>query len=567
MPNIYVSPTGSGDKSGSSAANAMAFTKLDTAVQHAGAGGTVMLLADKGNYNLNSTVSLTHGGADGAPVTIKGVDSSGHAQDIQIYGTRASYSAGMSAVGNDVFRMLAGANNLVFDGMNFHNVQTGFRFGANAHNVTIQNMEASNVRWFINDVVSGTNTSATVSGLTIRDVDVSGFSRSVIKLGYNTNNVTVERVTGDSKYEDGDGLAHGIMLEGTVHDVVIRDSTMMHCIARTATGDYWNGDGFNSERGVYNLRLENTRSIGNADGGYDLKSNDTVLVNAYGEDNGRNFRLWGHNVQLINPTGIDPHVRGGINNQEQIWIGDNATVTVTGGVFADAGSNTRVMESRGSVVFSNTNIWHAAGGDLQSGTGISGLNSSLIHGVTATGSYSTNGETYVSGTSLAAPSTATTVSHDLAGTSGNDILTATTDDNWTIKGAAGNDTITGHGGNDVLTGGAGADLLRGNAGADTFVFASTSASTVSNGDRIFDFQSGTDHIGLSGIDANSKLSGDQAFHFIGDLGFTHHAGELRIDDSHTTTTTVLGDVNGDGVADFSIHLDGHLPLSSGDFIL
>jgi serralysin len=220
------------------------------------------------------------------------------------------------------------------------------------------------------------------------------------------------------------------------------------------------------------------------------------------------------------------------------------------------------VESRGSVVFNNTTVWHAAGGDLQSGGGISGLTD--VRGVTATGSYSTNGDTLLGG----APAlVAAVVSHDLTGTSGSDTLAATTDDNWTIKGAAGNDTITGHGGDDVLTGGAGADLLRGNAGADTFVFASTSASTVSNGDRIYDFQTGTDHIGLSAIDANSSLSGDQAFHFIGDLGFGHHAGELRIDDSHTTTTTILGDVNGDGVADFSIHVDGHLPLTSGDFIL
>lgn len=561
MSNVYVSPTGSGDRSGSSAANAMPFTKLDTAVQHAGAGGTVLTLADKGNYNFGSTVSLSHGGADGSPVTIKGVDSSGHAQDIQVYGSRGAYSPGMSDVGNDIFRMLAGANNLVFDGMDFHNVQTGFRFGANAHNITIQNMEASNVRWFINDVVSGSNTSATVSGLTIRDVDVSGFSRSVIKLGYNTNNVTVERVTGDGKYQDGDGLSHGIMLEGTVHDVVIRDSTMMHCIGSKVTGDYWNGDGFNAERGVYNLRLEDTRSIGNADGGYDLKSDNTVLVNAYGEDNGRNFRLWGHNVQLINATGIDPHVRGGTANQEQIWIGDNATVTVTGGHFADSGSSTRVVESRGSVVFNNTTVWHAAGGDLQSGGGISGLTD--VRGVTATGSYSTNGETLLG--SVAALTT--TVSHTLTGTSGADTLTATTDDNWTIKAGAGNDALTGHGGNDSLTGGAGADVLRGNGGSDLFVFNSKADSTVSSGDRIVDFQAGTDHIGLSAIDANANLSGDQAFHFIGDLGFSKHVGELRIDDSHTTTTTVFGDVNGDGVADFSIHLDGHLPLSSGDFIL
>ena len=65
----------------------------------------------------------------------------------------------MTAIGNDVFRMLEGASNLVFDGFDFYNVQTAFRLGANAQNITIQNMEGDNVRYFINNHISGTSTS------------------------------------------------------------------------------------------------------------------------------------------------------------------------------------------------------------------------------------------------------------------------------------------------------------------------------------------------------------------------------------------------------------------------
>ena len=399
MATIYVSPLGSGNGSGSSAANAKAFSGLNSAITGAGAGGTVILLADQGIYQTTGSITLSNGGLDGAPVTLKGADSFGHAMDIQIHGTRApTYSAGMTAIGNDVFRMIDGASNLVFDGFDFYNVQTGFRLGANAQNITIQNMEADNVRWFVNNHVSGTSTSATVTGLTISDVEVHGFSKSAIKLQYDTNNVTIQRVVGDSEYQDGDSFAMGIHLDDTVHNVLIKDTTMLNAVAAAGTG-YWNGDGFVTERGVYNVRFENTRAAGNADGGYDLKSIGTVLVNVVAEDNGRNFRLWGQ-AELINATGIDPHKRGGSGNQAQIDILDRANVTVTGGQFVDSGSSTKVVfnDSTGVVRFNGTEFVHASTSSLLAGRStIAGVDMALVDKVAATGTFSTNGEMYLHG--------------------------------------------------------------------------------------------------------------------------------------------------------------------------
>src|SRR5207248_2487872 len=111
MTSIYVSPTGSGDKSGSSIANAKPISALDSAIAAAGAGGTVLLLADKGAYNLTGTTTISHGGIDGNPVTIKGVSSSGTAMDITINGTRDPNWVAGAAAGNEVFRLTNGANN------------------------------------------------------------------------------------------------------------------------------------------------------------------------------------------------------------------------------------------------------------------------------------------------------------------------------------------------------------------------------------------------------------------------------------------------------------------------
>ena len=590
MATIYVSPLGSGNGSGSSAANAKPFSALDGAIKAAGAGGTVMLLADQGNYISSGLISLTAGGAAGAPVTLKGVDSSGNAMDIQIHGNRPAYSAATADVGPSVIRLLDGANNLTFEGFDFHNVQCAFTLAGNLKNITIQNMEGDNVRYFINNNAAPSNPSpiATVSGLTIRDVEVHGFSKSVVKLQYNTNNVVLDNVYGDSEYQNGDTYAMGVMLSGTVHDVVIKNSTMINCIATAATGSYWNGDGFVTERGVYNVRFEHTYAAGNGDAGYDLKSSNTVLVDAVGEDNNRNFRLWGTNVDLINPVGIDPHSRGGSGGQAQVWIDSTASVKITGGYFVDSGSATQVFSNSGGGVLtiSGTNVWHASNGSLKYGS-VSGLDLSLVHDVGSTGQWSTDGEKYLpDGSTPPPPDPVFTPSNkSLTGTSGNDVLAPSTADHWTVNGSAGNDrvttlggkdtliggngndTLSSGGGNDVVRGGAGADLLTGGVGNDIFDFNAISESKGSARDTVTDFARGSDKIDLLDIDSNAGVSGNQAFTFIGEAAFSGKAGQLRVDHSDATKTVIYGDVNGDGVADFTIHVTGNLPLNSGDFLL
>ena len=138
-----------------------------------------------------------------------------------------------------------------------------------------------------------------------------------------------------------------------------------------------------------------------------------------------------------------------------------------------------------------------------------------------------------------------------------------------IEGGAGDDTLIGSTGRDVLSGGAGRDVMTGGLGADTFVFASASDSVKATPDLITDFVSGVDHVDLSLIDANTLLTGDQAFAFISSALFSHTAGELRLAGGGVGFAQLVGDVNGDGQADFMLKFD----LSTGqmsvvtDFIL
>lgn len=157
---------------------------------------------------------------------------------------------------------------------------------------------------------------------------------------------------------------------------------------------------------------------------------------------------------------------------------------------------------------------------------------------------------------------------NLAGSSYADRLTGNAKAN-VMDGGAGGDVLSGGAGNDQLIGGAGFDDLYGGAGSDRFVFRSAKELGTSKTatDTIFDFlQKEKDLIDVTAIDASLKKAGDQAFTFIGAGKFSNTAGELRYEKAKADTY-VYGDINGDGKADFVLHIDAALTLRAGDFLL
>ena len=337
MATFYVSPTGSGLRDGSSIQNAGTLANLNKYIKAAGPSGEVLLLADKGAYQQNTQIAITAGGADGAPVTIRGIDSNGNPMAADIRGARSQdWTLGMSE-GNELFRLLAGANNLVFEDMSVRNFGNGvFRAGADISNLTIRDITANNVARFVENYASGTASSATVSGLTVQDVTVTRYSQGAIRLRYNTHDVVIDNVIGDSQRENGGQYVFGVSLDGTVHDVRISDTQMKNSFGRGAASEYWNGDGFVAEGGVYNLRFENTVSSGNTDAGYDLKSKNTTLVGAVSEGNGRNYRFWSKSITLEDSVSRNPTYYGGNTDIAHVWLGVGAEATIDTLTFSDA---------------------------------------------------------------------------------------------------------------------------------------------------------------------------------------------------------------------------------------
>src|SRR3546814_13299516 len=115
-----------------------------------------------------------------------------------IAGTRPEPFDPANPSGEEVFRLLGGANNLRFSDLAFENVGTAIRVGGDVSNLTIEHVQANNVSRFFDNMASGANASASIIGLTIRYGAVDGYVKRAILLQYASTNVRTEEVRGET---------------------------------------------------------------------------------------------------------------------------------------------------------------------------------------------------------------------------------------------------------------------------------------------------------------------------------------------------------------------------------
>lgn len=143
----------------------------------------------------------------------------------------------------------------------------------------------------------------------------------------------------------------------------------------------------------------------------------------------------------------------------------------------------------------------------------------------------------------------------LQGGAGADLLEGGDGDDL-LFGGNGRDRLLGGAGNDRLNGGLGQDELTGGAGSDVFIFTSAATAGSGNGaDRITDFQSRVDKIDLVAFD--TTFNGTSGLLGGGQRSFWFDAAGGRL----------LGDQNGDGVADWSVFVTGVTRMTDADFLL
>jgi Ca2+-binding RTX toxin-like protein len=143
-----------------------------------------------------------------------------------------------------------------------------------------------------------------------------------------------------------------------------------------------------------------------------------------------------------------------------------------------------------------------------------------------------------------------------------------------IDAGGGDDDIRGSSRQDLITGGEGTDTLDGRGGADIYFFRTPVESTNKRPDRV-NFEDGVDLMSFALIDANVFTNdgdettwGDHESFTVVDM-FTSVAGQLQWDHlliKGRKETWIEGDVDGDGRADFTVILEGHVAFTREDVL-
>lgn len=220
--------------------------------------------------------------------------------------------------GGEIYRATSGR---LIAGVRASDVGNGFvRIADPVTNLTVEDIIVERVYRVIENTAAAKGASAGVVGLAVRRAQATGVRRGFARIRYDSHDGVISDVTADGIMTDApEDLPVGIAFDDQARNFTIERCRMQGFQWRRAADQYWNGDGYSSERGNSGLLFRQCEAWNNSDAGFDLKSTNSLLDDCVAGRNARNYRLWS-SIGLTRVTSIDPYKIGGIGDTNHLSL-------------------------------------------------------------------------------------------------------------------------------------------------------------------------------------------------------------------------------------------------------
>lgn len=231
---------------------------------------------------------------------------------------RAAKAVQIHAGGEPVYFVQSGA---VYRGVRASDVGNGlFVIREPVHDVEIANIGVEGGYRVIENTAAPELVGAGCVGLRVQGAKATDLQRSFARIRYDSHDGVIEDVSASGMLATGaTDLPVGIAFDGTAHDFRVERCFMRGFQWQREPGQYWNGDGFSTERGNSRFLFRQCAAWDNSDGGFDLKSTETMLDDCISGRNARNFRLW-TSMRATRLISLDPVKIGGIGDTNHFTI-------------------------------------------------------------------------------------------------------------------------------------------------------------------------------------------------------------------------------------------------------
>ncbi|MDQ8180994.1 malectin domain-containing carbohydrate-binding protein [Pelagicoccus sp. SDUM812005] len=325
--DYYVTPTGAGAQDGSDWSNASPQDQIETLLNSSAPGDRVLL--GSGTYTV-SPIDITTSGTSGSPKALEGVDTGGGLPLFQ-----GTFDVNNNA--NYTFLEFPGAahyweiKNLRFKDQPF---VIGMRRSGTTDtlrtNILFENLHFDTIE----DAIRLYNTSE----ILVKDCTVIRHTKKAFRIGDYSSFVTFDSCFTDCNAGDLSfptrAIPNGFAGDDTDGQPIIHDITFIDCVAlnngyNQSSSKYWNGDGFSTERGTYNVFYIRCKAYGNNDAGFDNKASYITYQDCVSADNSRGYRHWADNGQMFNCVASFNSKKGGSGSSYGLWVsGSGGELTV-----------------------------------------------------------------------------------------------------------------------------------------------------------------------------------------------------------------------------------------------